>query len=40
MNRPDDEEREYPHWNKIYLLVIVYSLLLILGLWLFSRQFD
>ncbi len=36
----EKREPEYPHWNRIYLLVIVYSLVLILGLWLFSRQFD
>ena len=33
-------EREYPHWNRIYLLVIVYTILLIAGLWLLSRQFN
>ncbi|MEY4167443.1 MAG: hypothetical protein RIR52_1267 [Acidobacteriota bacterium] len=33
-------EREYPHWNRVYWLVIIYALLLILILWLISRRFD
>lgn len=32
-------EPEYPHWNRIYWLVIILTTLLIAGLWLFSRRF-
>lgn len=33
------EEREYPHWGRVYLGVIIYTTLLIIGLWLFSKTF-
>jgi hypothetical protein len=33
-------EPEYPYWNRIYWLVIIFTTVLIAGLWLFSRQFD
>jgi hypothetical protein len=35
-----DGEREYPHWNRVYLSVIIYTTCLIVGLWLFSRMFQ
>jgi len=34
------EEREYPHWNRVYGAVIIYTICLIVGLWLFSRMFQ
>jgi hypothetical protein len=42
MNEPiqRDEEREYPHWNRVYGAVIVYTFCLIAGLWAFSKLFE
>ncbi|MGH9802507.1 MAG: hypothetical protein ACRD82_19245 [Blastocatellia bacterium] len=40
MNKPTEGEREYPHWNRVYITVIAYSIALIVGLWLFSRAFT
>jgi len=40
MNQPSEGEREYPHWNRVYLAVIVYTIVLIAGLWWFSRMFQ
>jgi len=42
MNEPSprDEEREYPHWNRVYITVIIYTTCLIVVLWLFSRIFQ
>jgi hypothetical protein len=34
------DEREYPYWNRVYVTVIVYTIALIIGLWLFSRMFQ
>lgn len=33
-------EREYPHWSRVYWLVVIYATLLILVLWLISSRFD
>lgn len=33
------EEREYPHWNRVYIVVIIYTVVLIVALWMFSRAF-
>jgi hypothetical protein len=33
-------EKEYPHWNRIYWLVIIFTLLLITLLWVISNRFD
>jgi hypothetical protein len=38
--KPRDEEREYPHWKRVYITVIIYTICLIVGLWLFSRMFQ
>ncbi len=40
MNQPSEGEREYPHWNRVYLAVIVYTTALIVGLWWFSKLFQ
>ena len=40
MNNPPDEEQEYPHWNRVYLTVIIFTIALILALWLISKQFQ
>jgi len=36
----DHNDGEYPHWNRVYITVIIYTLALIIGLWAFSRQFQ
>jgi hypothetical protein len=42
MNEPTqhNEEREYRHWNRVYLIVVIYTSALIIALWLFSRQYQ
>lgn len=42
MNNPSapDDEREFPYWNRVYFIVIVYAIALIIGLWAFSRAFQ
>jgi hypothetical protein len=35
-----DEAREYPYWNRVYGAVIVYTIILIIGLWAFSKAFQ
>jgi hypothetical protein len=40
MDNQPNEEREYPHWNRVYLTVIIYTIALIFVLWLISRQFQ
>jgi hypothetical protein len=37
MDKGQEEEREYQHWNRVYIIVIVYAIALIVGLWAFSR---
>ncbi|HKQ78979.1 MAG TPA: hypothetical protein VJ810_35100 [Blastocatellia bacterium] len=37
---PGDEEREYPHWNRVYITVIIFTICIIIALWLFSRMFQ
>ena len=38
--KQNHDEEEYPHWNRVYITVIIYNLALIIGLWVFSRQFQ
>jgi len=40
MDNQPNEEREYPHWNRVYLTVIIYAIALIFALWLISKQFQ
>jgi hypothetical protein len=43
MNRQENgsgEEREHPYWNRVYIAVIVYTIILIIGLWAFSQMFQ
>jgi hypothetical protein len=35
-----NEEREYPHWGRVYVGVIVYTAALIVALWAFSQMFE
>ena len=38
MDKP--EEQEYPHWNRVYLAVIIFMIMVIAALWLFSKTFE
>lgn len=38
MNKP--EESEYPHWNRVYIAVIITSVVVIVTMWLFSKSFE
>ena len=38
--QPHDEPQEYAHWNRVYIAVIVFTVLTIVGLWLFSKAFT
>jgi len=40
MNEDKQNEREYPYWNRVYGAVIIYTIVLIIGLWAFSRMFQ
>jgi len=35
-----EEEQEYPYWRRVYIIVIIYTAVLIVGLWTFSRIFS
>ena len=35
-----EEEPEYPYWNRVYIVVIIYTAALIGCLWTFSRIFS
>jgi hypothetical protein len=35
-----EEEREYPHWTRVYVTVVVYTIALIFTLWLISKQYQ
>ena len=38
MDKP--EEQEYPHWNRVYLAVLITTMVVIAALWLFSKSFE
>jgi hypothetical protein len=40
MKKEQQGEREYPHWNRVYITVVVYTLVLIILIWAFSRMFQ
>jgi hypothetical protein len=40
MDPEKQDEGEYPNWNRVYLAVVIYTILLIAGLWAFSRIFQ
>ena len=40
MSEQNESEREYPYWNRVYIIVIVYTIALIAGLWAFSKLFE
>ena len=35
-----EEEQEYPYWRRVYIIVLIYTAVLIAGLWTFSRIFS
>ncbi len=37
---PQERRDDAPRWNLIYLLVLVYTALLITALWIFTRYFS
>ncbi len=38
--RHRDIEVEYPHWNRVYITVIIYTTVLIIGLWAISKLYQ
>jgi hypothetical protein len=38
--RHRDIGAEYPHWNRVYITVIIYTTLLIIGLWAISKLYQ
>jgi hypothetical protein len=40
MDSEEKEEREYPHWNRVYIVVIIYTIALIIGLWAVAKAFQ
>jgi hypothetical protein len=40
MDNEQQDEREYPYWNRVYVIVMIYTIVLIIGLWAFSRLFQ
>jgi len=40
MDIEKQDEREYPHWNRVYIAVIIYTIALIIGLWAVSKAFQ
>jgi hypothetical protein len=36
----NEKEREYPHWGRVYVIVIMYTAATIAALWMFSRYFG
>jgi hypothetical protein len=33
-------EGEFRHWGRVYVAVVVYTVVMIVGLWAFSRLFE
>jgi hypothetical protein len=40
LSEENQGEREYPHWKRVYITVIIYTIALITGLWAVSKQFQ
>jgi hypothetical protein len=40
MDERKQEEREYPHWNRVYITVVIYTIALIIGLWALAKTFQ
>ena len=39
MSEEKQDEPDYPHWNRVYGVVIGYTIVLIILIWAFSRSF-
>jgi hypothetical protein len=35
-----DTPAEYPHWNRVYITVLLFTVVVIYGIWLFSSWFT
>ena len=33
-------DNDYPYWNRVYIIVIIYTIALIIALWTLSRMFE
>ncbi len=40
MNEQPNEEQEYPHWNRVYFAVIIFTTAIITVLWYITKQFQ
>ncbi len=38
MEKP--EEQEYPYWNRVYLAVVIFLVIVISSLWMFMKAFE
>jgi hypothetical protein len=36
----ENPNSEYSHWNRVYLAVIITTIIVIFALWLFSKSFE
>ena len=36
----EQEEKEYSHWNRVYVVVVIYTIIVIGAIWLFSKTFQ
>ena len=36
----ENPNTEYPHWNRVYLAVVITTIVVIAALWLFSKLFE
>jgi hypothetical protein len=37
---PPDTEHEYPHWNRVYIAVVLFTTATIIAHWIFSTIFT
>ena len=35
-----NEEQEYPYWNRVYVAVVVFLVIVISALWMFMKTFE
>ena len=40
MSKEKQDELDYPHWNRVYIIVVIYTIVLIVLIWAFSRMFQ
>ena len=34
------DKPEYPYWNRVYAVVVIYTIIVIGAIWLFSKTFQ